>query len=52
MRTAELSPELGAPLKWIEPRSLKKDAMAFVTVTNEEGEKSVLISKNAHFMGC
>jgi signal peptidase I len=44
MRTAELSPELGVPLKWIEPRSLKKDAMALVTVTNEEGEKSVLIS--------
>ncbi len=44
MRTAELSPELGAPLKWIEPRSLKRDAMALVTVTNSTGEKSILIS--------
>jgi signal peptidase I len=44
MLTAELSKELGAPLRWIEPDRTKRNAMALVTVSNTFGEKSVLIS--------
>jgi signal peptidase I len=44
MLTAELSNELGAPLRWIEPDRTKRNAMALVTVSNTFGEKSVLIS--------
>lgn len=44
MLTAELSNELGAPLRWIEPHRTKRNAMALVTVSNTFGEKSVLIS--------
>jgi signal peptidase I len=44
MLTAELSKELGAPLRWIEPHQTKRNAMALVTVSNTAGEKSVLIS--------
>ena len=44
MLTAELSKELGAPLRWIEPPKTKRNAMALVTVSNISGEKSVLIS--------
>lgn len=44
MLTAELSSELGAPLRWVEPRKTKRNAMALVTVSNITGEKSVLIS--------
>ena len=44
MLTAELSKELGAPLRWIEPHQTKRNAMALVTVSNTSGEKSVLIS--------
>jgi signal peptidase I len=42
--TAELSRELGAPLRWIEPNQVRRNAMALVTVSNAKGEKSVLIS--------
>jgi signal peptidase len=42
--TAELSRELGAPLRWIEPNQVRRNAMALVTVSNATGEKSVLIS--------
>jgi signal peptidase I len=44
MQTAELSSELGAPLRWIEPPETKRYAMALLTVSNTSGEKSVLIS--------
>ena len=44
MLTAELSNELGAPLRWIEPNQVRRNAMALVTVSNATGEKSVLIS--------
>jgi signal peptidase I len=44
MLTAELSNELGAPLRWIEPHKTKRSAMALVTVSSTSGEKSVLIS--------
>ena len=44
MLTAELSRELGAPLRWIEPNQVRRNAMALVTVSNATGEKSVLIS--------
>jgi hypothetical protein len=44
MLTAELSKELGAPLRWVEPPKTKRNAMALVTVSNTSGEKSVLIS--------
>jgi signal peptidase len=42
--TAELSRELGAPLRWIEPNQVRRNAMALVTVSNATCEKSVLIS--------
>ena len=44
MLTAELSRELGAPLRWIEPNQVRRNAMALVTISNATGEKSVLIS--------
>jgi signal peptidase I len=44
MLTAELSNELGAPLRWVEPNKTRRNAMALVTVSNAMGEKSVLIS--------
>jgi signal peptidase I len=45
MRVSELSRELGVPLKWIEARGTKRNAHALITVTNESGEKSILISQ-------
>jgi signal peptidase I len=44
MRIAQLSRELGVPFKWVEPRRVKKNSMALITVTDSEGERSVLIS--------
>jgi signal peptidase I len=44
MSTSELFPELDIPLTWIQPRAIKRDAKALVTVTGEFGEQSVLIS--------
>jgi hypothetical protein len=46
MLTAELQRELGVPLRWVQPNSVSKRAMALVTVSNSSGEKSVLISSN------
>jgi signal peptidase I len=44
MRTAELSEILSIPIKWIEPKKTKRDAMALITVTSRNNEHSVLIS--------
>ena len=44
MKTAELSNLLGAPINWQEPYFTKRDAMALITVTRNNTEKSVLIS--------
>ena len=44
MKTAELSNLLGAPINWQEPYFTKRDAMALITVTSKNIEKSVLIS--------
>jgi len=44
MRTAEISELLSIPIKWIEPKKTKRDAMALITVTSGNSEKSVLIS--------
>jgi signal peptidase I len=44
MLTANLDVELGAPLRWIAPNQIRRNAMALVTVSNATGEKSVLIS--------
>jgi len=44
MLTAELSRELGVPLKWVQPSRVNRHAMALITVSNTDGEKSVLIS--------
>jgi signal peptidase I len=44
MKTAELSNLLGAPINWHEPYFTKRDAMALITVTSKNIEKSVLIS--------
>jgi signal peptidase I len=44
MKTAELSNLLGAPINWQEPHFTKRDAMALITVTSKNIEKSVLIS--------
>jgi signal peptidase I len=44
MLGVELSKELDAPLRWVEPPKTKRNAMALVTVSNTSGEKSVLIS--------
>lgn len=44
MLTAELSSELGVPLKWVQPSRVNRYAMALITVSNTDGEKSVLIS--------
>jgi hypothetical protein len=44
MLTAELSQELGVPLKWVQPSRINRHAMALITVSNTYGEKSVLIS--------
>ena len=44
MLTAELSQELGVPLKWVQPSRINRHAMALITVSNTNGEKSVLIS--------
>lgn len=41
---ANLEKELQAPLKWIQPSRLNRHAMALITVSNTDGEKSVLIS--------
>jgi len=46
MRVSELSRELGVPLKWEVPRNAKKNSLALITVTTENGEKSVLISQH------
>ena len=44
MVIADLTQELKAPLKWIQPSRLNRQAMALITVSNTAGEKSVLIS--------
>ncbi len=44
MKTAELSNLLGVPINWLEPSKTKRDAMALITVTTNNKEKSVLIS--------
>jgi len=44
MLTANLQAELGAPLRWVQPSRVNRTAMALVTVSNTQGEKSVLIS--------
>ena len=44
MKTAELSDLLGVPINWLEPSKTKRDAMALITVTTNNKEKSVLIS--------
>lgn len=44
MLTAELSRELGVPLKWVQPSRVNRYSMALITVSNTDGEKSVLIS--------
>jgi len=44
MLTAELSRELGVPLKWVQPSRGNRHSMALITVSNTSGEKSVLIS--------
>jgi signal peptidase I len=44
MLTAELSKELGAPLRWFEPHHVRRNSMALVTVSSKTGEKSVLLS--------
>jgi signal peptidase I len=44
MKTAELSNLLGVPINWLEPIKTKRDAMALITVTIDNQEKSVLIS--------
>ena len=44
MLTAELSRELGVPLKWVQPSRVNRHAMALITISNTDGEKSVLIS--------
>ena len=44
MRTAEISEHLSIPIRWIEPKKTKRDAMALITVTSGNSEKSVLIS--------
>ena len=44
MRTAEISELLSIPIKWIEPKKTKRDAMALITVTSGNNEHSVLIS--------
>jgi len=44
MKTAELSNLLGVPINWLEPSKTKHDAMALITVTTNNKEKSVLIS--------
>jgi signal peptidase I len=44
MKTAELSNLLGGPINWLEPIKTKRDAMALITVTIDNQEKSVLIS--------
>ena len=46
MLTAQLQSELGVPLRWVQPNSVNRRAMALVTVSNSSGEKSVLISNN------
>lgn len=44
MVVADLTQELKAPLKWLQPSRVNRHAMALVTVSNLEGEKSVLLS--------
>ncbi len=44
MKTAELSNLLGVPINWLESSKTKRDAMALITVTTNNKEKSVLIS--------
>jgi len=44
MLTAELQTELGVPLRWVQPRNVNRGAMALITVSGGNGEKSVLIS--------
>ncbi len=44
MVIADLTQELKAPLKWLQPSRVNRHAMALVTVSNLEGEKSVLLS--------
>jgi len=44
MQVAELSRELGAPLKWLHSSKVHRQSMALITVSNSQGEKSVLIS--------
>ena len=44
MKSAELTELLGVSVSWFEPYKTKRDAMALVTVTKNESERSVLIS--------
>lgn len=44
MVIADLTQELKAPLKWLQPSQVSRHAMALITVSNTDGEKSVLIS--------
>ena len=44
MLTAELQTELGVPLRWVQHRNVNRGAMALITVSGGNGEKSVLIS--------
>jgi len=46
MLTAELSRELGVPLKWVQTSRINRHSMALITVSNSNGEKSVLISNS------
>ena len=44
MPTVELSDHLGAPLLWQQPKKVNRHAMALITVSTNQGEKSVLLS--------
>lgn len=44
MSVTDLKPELSVPLKWVQSSAVNRGAMALITVSNDSGEKSVLVS--------